>query len=66
MLEKVKLLKEEIATYQVTSKEELEEYRLKFISRKGIITDLFGELKSVPVEQKKEMGQLLNALKNDA
>ena len=66
MLEKVKLLEEEIATYEATSGDELEQFRLKFISRKGVVANLFGELKGIPVEQKKEMGQLLNSLKEAA
>ncbi|MGI9543368.1 MAG: phenylalanine--tRNA ligase subunit alpha, partial [Cyclobacteriaceae bacterium] len=66
MLEKVKLLEEEISTYQAADSGQLEQFRLKFISRKGVITDLFSELKNVPPDQRKEMGQVLNALKNAA
>jgi len=59
MEEKVSLLKSEIESFSGNS----EEFRLKYISKKGSVSQLFEELKSVPVEKKKETGQLLNSLK---
>ena len=47
-------------------KNKVEEYRIKFLSKKGIITALFDDFKSVPAEMKKEMGQRLNELRNKA
>lgn len=64
LIDKVNALKEEITNYIVKTEDELEAYRLRFISRKGELPMLFGELKDVPKEQKKEMGQTLNELKN--
>ena len=64
MKEKVQALKEVINQYTVTTPDELEEFRMRFISRKSEVTDLLGALKDVPNEQKREMGQLLNELKN--
>jgi len=66
MKEKVKHIKEQIQSFSASSKKEIEEFRLKFISKKGDITNLFTELKNVPPEEKKEYGQLLNELKNFA
>lgn len=43
---------------------ELEEFRIKFLSKKGILNDLFARFKEVPNEQKKEFGQVVNELKN--
>ncbi|MDN5204035.1 phenylalanine--tRNA ligase subunit alpha [Fulvivirgaceae bacterium BMA10] len=45
---------------------ELEEFRLKFISRKSVITDLFGEMKNIAAEDRKEFGVVLNDLKDSA
>ena len=59
MEEKVSLLKSEIETFNGTS----EEFRLKYISKKGSVTQLFEELKNVPVDQKKSTGKILNELK---
>ena len=66
MKEKVEALKEKISNYIAENNDHLEEFRLKFISRKSIIGDLFADMKSVVPEHRKEMGQLLNELKNDA
>ena len=66
MKEKVEALKKEISKYIATKNDELETFRLKFISRKSVIGDLFADMKSVAQEDRKEMGQLLNEVKNQA
>ena len=66
MQEKVKQLKEKIEQFSAKTEAELEEYRLKFISKKGQVTALFSEMRNVPVEEKKKMGLVLNDLKNAA
>jgi phenylalanyl-tRNA synthetase alpha chain len=64
MLEKVKSFISEIENTTAKSEGEVEEFRLKFIGRNNIINDLFDEFKSVPGEQKRELGPELNKLKN--
>lgn len=64
MREKVEALKAEISAYQAANQDELEKYRLRFISRKSVIGDLFNELKNVAPEDRKESGMILNDLKN--
>ena len=66
MEEKVKEIKEEIRKFQVRNKTDLENFRLKFVSRKGVIGELFKEIKDVPPEQRKEVGMILNDLKQEA
>ena len=66
MKEKVKALKAEITKFVASNNDQLEEFRLKFISRKSVIAGLFADMKSVVPEQRKEMGQVLNTLKNEA
>lgn len=56
-------LLKEINDLKADSAEELENLRLKFLSKKGILNDLMTDFRSVPVEQKKEVGQKLNLLK---
>lgn len=63
MLEKVEELKQEITSRQISSAPEAEEFRLKYLSKKGLISKLFNEFKNVPNEQKKEFGQQINSLK---
>ncbi len=46
--------------------EDIEALRIKYLSKKGEITSLFGEFRNVPKEEKREVGQLLNQLKDAA
>ena len=66
MLEKVRHLEKEIEKFQSRAKEDIEIFRLKYISRKGAITELFEELKNVASAEKKELGRVLNELKKAA
>lgn len=66
MIEKINNLLEEISLYAVNTPDELEVFRLKYLSKKGIISDLFEEFRNVPSIEKKEVGQLLNKLKQEA
>ncbi|MBO4306686.1 MAG: phenylalanine--tRNA ligase subunit alpha [Bacteroidales bacterium] len=45
---------------------EVEKFRVKYLGKKGVINDLFEQFKTVPNDQKKEIGQALNRLKNAA
>ncbi len=64
MLDKIKALKDEISTAAAKSLEEVEELRIKYISKKGSVSQLFADFKNVPAEQKKEVGKAINDLKN--
>lgn len=64
MFEKVEALKKELVKAGAKNQEELEKFRLKFISRKGALSELFGEFKTVPGDQKKQFGEALNELKS--
>jgi phenylalanyl-tRNA synthetase alpha chain len=66
LLEKIKTIKQEIKEFSALDNDQIESFRLKFISRKGIMANLFDEFKSIPNNQKKAVGQALNDLKNDA
>lgn len=66
MLDKIQALREEIAAIQAATKDEAEELRIKYLSKKGQIGELFNEFKNVPVDQKKAMGAAINDLKNFA
>jgi len=63
MKEKINLLLEEIKTFTVESKDQLEDFRLKYLSKKGEISTLFDDFKNVVPEQRKEIGQLINTVK---
>lgn len=55
-----------IQALEITSAKALEEYRIQYLGTKGIVKMIFGEMKNVPVAEKKEAGQLLNAFKQMA
>ncbi|MEJ0034101.1 MAG: phenylalanine--tRNA ligase subunit alpha [Bacteroidota bacterium] len=59
---KAEELTREIESFNGTT----EEFRLKYISKKGSVSQLFDELKNVPVAEKKETGRILNELKQFA
>lgn len=63
MLEAVEKYITEVENSTAQSAEELESFRLKFISRKSVVTELFNGFKNVPNDQKKAYGQSLNKLK---
>ncbi|WP_035332832.1 phenylalanine--tRNA ligase subunit alpha [Dyadobacter crusticola] len=62
--EKVKELVSEIEKATVENKEQLEAFRLKYISKKGVVTELFDGLKNIAPEDRRAVGQELNTLKN--
>lgn len=64
MLDKIKALAEEISRVKPKSLAELDEIRIKYISKKGIISQLFDDFRVVAPELKKEVGKALNELKN--
>ena len=64
MFEKVKQLKKEIADSKAKNQEELEKFRMRFISKKGELSDLLSSIKEIPNEKKKEFGQAVNEIKN--
>ena len=66
MLEKINQLREDIARLKAENAEQIEALRIKYLSKKGEISALFNDFRTVPNEQKKEIGQKLNELKNIA
>ena len=66
MLEKIDKLMSEIASLVAKSADEVEILRIKYLGKKGEISTLMNDFRNVPVEQKREIGQKLNMLKNAA
>jgi phenylalanyl-tRNA synthetase alpha chain len=63
MIERINKLKQEIDTTTINSLEELELFRIKYLSKKGLISQLFEDFKNVAPDQKKIIGQEVNILK---
>jgi len=66
MKAKIDEVRKEIELFEINSTELLERFRIKFLGSKGLTKELFSELKNIPNEQKKEIGQLLNQLRTVA
>ncbi len=56
----------EIRSFAPENAADLEAYRIKFLGTKGIVKQVFGEMKNVPPAEKRDAGQLLNAFKEMA
>jgi phenylalanyl-tRNA synthetase alpha chain len=66
MEERIQSLMHEVKAYLARDKKDLEAFRMKYISKKGAIGELFEELRQVSSEQKKNVGKVLNQLKQTA
>ena len=66
MLGRIQDLLNEVESLQAHSAEEIEQLRIKYLSKKGLITALMADFRNVPAEQKKEIGIKINELKNKA
>jgi len=66
MIERIQTLLTEISSWSAKEVEELETLRIKYLSKKGEISQLFNDFREVPNDQKRQVGQLLNELKEKA
>ncbi len=63
MLQKIERLLEDASKFKAETKEEIEQFRILYLGKKGALSNLFLNFKEVPAEQKKEVGQKINQLK---
>ena len=66
MLEKINNLRTELENITASTVQEVEALRIKYLSKKGDVSLLFNDFRNVPADQKREIGQALNILKNFA
>ncbi|HIX27848.1 MAG TPA: phenylalanine--tRNA ligase subunit alpha [Candidatus Barnesiella excrementigallinarum] len=66
MIEKIQRIREEIESLKVSKSDDLENIRIKYLSKKGEISQLFNDFRTVAAEQKREVGKQLNELKERA
>ena len=66
MFEQIDQIKEKFSadTSAIKNGSDLEEIRVKYLGRKGLISSAFQQVSQIPKEQKPEFGQRLNQLKN--
>jgi len=63
LIQQIQTITQEIQNTVATTSAEVEAFRIKYLGTKGLVKNMMGEMKSVPNEQKKEFGQILNAFK---
>ena len=66
MKDQIEKIRKEIEAFEAKASEEVEQFRLKYLSKKGLIPGLFEEFKKISPEEKREFGKVLNQLKNFA
>ncbi len=63
LTDKIQSLLSEVANLQASDAKSLEDLRIKYLSKKGIVNDFMAEFRNVPTDQKREVGMKLNELK---
>ena len=63
MIDRIKALLQEVEDMKAANAEELEALRIKYLSKKGEVSLLFNDFRNVAADQKREVGQFLNVLK---
>lgn len=63
MIEKINQLKAEIEALEAKTPQDVEALRIKYLSKKGAVSELMADFRNVAPEQKRELGQKLNELK---
>lgn len=66
MQEQINNIISEIDHFLINNHDDLESFRLKYLSKKGVINQLFSQFKALPKEEKKIYGQKINELKQKA
>lgn len=66
MIDKINSLLQEIKDLKASNAEEIEKIRIKYLSKKGEISTLMNDFRTVPAEMKRELGRKLNELKTAA
>lgn len=61
---KIDSIKSQIEQIKIENQANLESFRIQFLGSKGVLKELYSDLKNVPNEEKREAGQLINDLKS--
>ena len=64
MQELIEKYKQEVSSFKSSDVKEIEFFRIKFMSKNGVLNNLFNDFKKVKPEEKKKIGLLINDLKN--
>lgn len=65
MLETITSIRQESEAFIIENLDDLDKFRLRFLSRNGLLNELFEQFKTVPPQEKKQFGQVINQLKTE-
>ena len=65
MLDLINSIRTGSESFAIENAEDLDKYRIQFLSRNGLLNELFEKFKAVGPDQKKQFGNVINQLKND-
>ncbi|QSS97891.1 phenylalanine--tRNA ligase subunit alpha [Psychroflexus sp. ALD_RP9] len=63
MIDQIKEHIEKVKQFTAKTEDELEQFRIEYLGKKGILNDYFSKFKTIPNEKKKDFGQAINELK---
>ncbi len=66
MIEEIKTHIKKVNSFKAKTEEELEQFRIEYLGKKGVLNNFFAKFKDVPNEDKKVFGQTINELKQTA
>lgn len=66
IVQQIEQYKQEMQAFEATTPDQVEAFRIKYLGTKGLVKTVMGEMKNVPVDQKKAFGQILNEFKEFA
>ncbi|MFW2475538.1 MAG: phenylalanine--tRNA ligase subunit alpha, partial [Sediminibacterium sp.] len=66
IVQQIEQYKQEMLAFEAQTPEQVEAFRIKYLGTKGLVKAIMGEMKNVPVDQKKAFGQTLNEFKEFA
>jgi len=64
MLDKIRGYRKEAENFFSNSIKEIEDFRVKMLGKKGLVTQLFVDFQTIPNDQKRDVGKQINDLKN--
>ena len=64
MQELIEKYKQEVSSFKSSDVKEIEFFRIKFMSKNGVLNNLFNDFKKIEPEEKRKIGLLINDLKN--
>ena len=66
MKDRISAINRDLSSLQITTPEQLENFRIQYLSKKGLISQLFNDFKNIPPEEKRIVGAEINELKQRA